>query len=252
MASADNTVNNNNMEIQVYQPPQVGETAAAANPRNAADSTPTNTADSSTTISDNNNADSTTGWKWMWPNLRIAEGKRSSLLLDVKKELPTEFSKGLGSQMLQLFCENCFGAYLQYPKTQVPSAVMHLMLSQQVIKEGAEEDELWFLVGDKFVRFSKYEYALVTGLRFGTSNFDPNAISRCPKKGVFMKFVDPENKYGKKGAPYDDVRICLKNHLRLSEDHLKTYSKLPRCCSCTVFWSRLTNGIQSPIGFGCW
>ncbi|KAL3643436.1 hypothetical protein CASFOL_014251 [Castilleja foliolosa] len=228
MASADNTVNNNNMEIQVYQPPQVGESVAAANPTNAADSTPTNTADSCTTISDNNNADSTTGWKWMWPNLRIAERKRSSLLLDVKKELPTEFSKGLGSQMFQRFRERCFGAYLQYPKTQVPSAVMHLMLSQQVIKEGAEEDELWFLVGDKFVRFSKYEYALVTGLRFETTNFDPNAISRCPKKEVFRKFIDPENKYGKKARRTMMFWICLKNHLRLSEDHLKNYTRLPR------------------------
>ncbi|KAL3656086.1 hypothetical protein CASFOL_000482 [Castilleja foliolosa] len=217
------------MEIQVYQPPQVGETAAAANPTNAADSTPTNTTDSSTTISDNNNADSTTGWKWMWPNLRIAEGRRSSLLLDVKKELPTEFSKGLGSQMLQHFRESCFEAYLQYPKTQVPSAVMHLMLSQQVIKEGAEEDELWFLVGDKFVRFSKYEYALVTGLRFGTTNFDPNAISRCPKKGVFRKFVDPENKYGKKGAPYDDVLDLFKKPpkaLRRSPEELLKIAKV--------------------------
>ncbi|KAL3654737.1 hypothetical protein CASFOL_001472 [Castilleja foliolosa] len=77
--------------------------------------------------------------------------------------------------MLDRFRASCFGAYLHYPKNQVPSAVMLLMISQQVIKEGAEEDELWFLVGDKFVRLSKYEYALVTGLRFGPTNFDSNA-----------------------------------------------------------------------------
>ncbi|KAL3652709.1 hypothetical protein CASFOL_002390 [Castilleja foliolosa] len=92
MASADNTVDNNNMAIQLYEPPQVGETAAAAasNPTNAVDPTTANPSDSSTTISNNNNnnnADSTTGWKWRWPDIRNEEGRRSSLLLDVKRGL---------------------------------------------------------------------------------------------------------------------------------------------------------------------
>ncbi|KAL3646923.1 hypothetical protein CASFOL_009467 [Castilleja foliolosa] len=182
MASADNTVDNNNMVIQLYQPPQVGETAAAAaNPTNAVDSTPANSTDSSTTIFDNNNADSTTGWKWMWPDIRNDEGRRSSLLLDVNRDLIEQIWTSLGKQMLDRFHASCFGAYLHCPKNQVPCAVMHLMISQQVIKEGAEVDELWFLVGDKFVRLSKYEYALVTGLRFGPTNFDPNADCDCSK-----------------------------------------------------------------------
>ncbi|KAL3617377.1 hypothetical protein CASFOL_038790 [Castilleja foliolosa] len=61
MTSADN----NNMAIEVYQPSQVGETDVA-NSINAADSNPANVADSTTTISDNNNVDSTTGWEWRW------------------------------------------------------------------------------------------------------------------------------------------------------------------------------------------
>ncbi|KAL3649160.1 hypothetical protein CASFOL_005563 [Castilleja foliolosa] len=94
--------------------------------------------------------------------------------------------------MLDRFRASCFGAYLHYPKNLVPSAVMHLMISQQVIKEGAEEDELWFLVGDKFVRLSKYEYALVTGLRFGPTNFDPNADCECaPYTDVLKLFKKP-------------------------------------------------------------
>ncbi|KAL3627237.1 hypothetical protein CASFOL_028600 [Castilleja foliolosa] len=214
MASADNTVDNNNTMIQLYQPPQVGETAAAAasasNPTNTVDSTPENPADSSTTIFDNNNADSTTGWKWMWPDIRNDEGRRISLLLDVKRSLIEQIWTTLGEKMLDRFRASCFGAYLHYPKNQVPSAVMHLMILQQVIKEGAEEDELWFLVGDKFVRLSKYEYALVTGLRFEPTNFDPNADSDCSKEGVYRKFVDPENNYGKKGAPYIDVLNLFK------------------------------------------
>ncbi|KAL3646410.1 hypothetical protein CASFOL_011590 [Castilleja foliolosa] len=68
MASADN----NNMAIEVFQHSQVGETDAA-NPIINANSNPANAADSSTTISDNHNADSTTGWEWRWPEIRFPE-----------------------------------------------------------------------------------------------------------------------------------------------------------------------------------
>ncbi|KAL3644397.1 hypothetical protein CASFOL_012329 [Castilleja foliolosa] len=197
MASADNTVDNNNMAIQLYEPPQVGETAAAAasNPTNAVDSTTANPSDSSTTISNNNNnnADSTTGWKWRWPDIRNEEGRRSSPLLDVKRGLIEQIWTTLEVKMLDRFRASCFGAYLHYPKNQVPSAVMHLMISQQVIKEGAEEDELWFL------------------------------------EGVFRKFVDPDNKYGKKGAPYTDVLKLFKKPpraLRRSPEDLLKIAKV--------------------------
>ncbi|KAL3646411.1 hypothetical protein CASFOL_011591 [Castilleja foliolosa] len=123
--------------------------------------------------------------------------------MDVRTELIKEFCNKLGSQMLQRFRESCFGAYLNYPtKKQIRGTAMHLMLSQQVIREGAHEDQLWFLVGDKFVRFSKYEYALVTGLRFGPTNFDPSEDCDLPIDGVYMEFIDPVNKFGKKGVEY--------------------------------------------------
>ncbi|KAL3633278.1 hypothetical protein CASFOL_022805 [Castilleja foliolosa] len=59
MTSADN----NNMSIELYNPSQVGETDAT-NPTINANSNPAKAADLSTTISDNHNADFTTGWEW--------------------------------------------------------------------------------------------------------------------------------------------------------------------------------------------
>ncbi|KAL3656081.1 hypothetical protein CASFOL_000477 [Castilleja foliolosa] len=212
MASADN----NNMAIEVFQHSQVGETDAA-NPTNAANpiinanSNPANAADSSTTISDNHNADSTTGWEWRWPEIRFPEFKKTSILMD-------------------RFRESCFGAYLSYPtKKQIPGTAMHLMLSQQVIREGAHEDELWFLVGDKFVRFSKYENALVTGLRFGPTNFDPNEDCDLPIDGVYMEFINPVNKFGKKGAEYEFVFELFMNaprKLKKSRESLLKIAKV--------------------------
>ncbi|KAL3621724.1 hypothetical protein CASFOL_034384 [Castilleja foliolosa] len=215
MTSSDN----NNMEIEVYQPSQVGETDAAnptnavnptnaANPTNSAKANSANAAELSTTIFDNQNADadSTTGWKWMWPKVRNSAGKKkTSILLDFKTDVIQDINNRLGKQTLERFRESCFGAYVHYPRNHVPGNVMHLMLRQQVIKEGFDEDELWFLVGDKFVRFSKYEYALVTGLRFGPTNFDPNVDCDIPTDGVYRKFIDPHNEFLKKDAKYTFV-----------------------------------------------
>ncbi|KAL3646650.1 hypothetical protein CASFOL_009194 [Castilleja foliolosa] len=146
MASSDN----NNMEIELYQPSQVGETDVvnptntanrtnAANPRNSANANSANAAELSTTISDNQNADadSTTGWKWMWPKVRNPAGKKTSILFYVKTDVIQDINNRLGKQTLERFRESCFGAYLHYPRNQVPGTVMHLMLRQQVIKEGA-------------------------------------------------------------------------------------------------------------------
>ncbi|KAL3626931.1 hypothetical protein CASFOL_029242 [Castilleja foliolosa] len=211
MASSDN----NNMEIELYGPSQVGETDAA-NPSNAANPTnaenPTNStnanfanaAELSTTISDNENADADS-------TVRNPAGKKASILLDVKTDVIQDINNRLGKQTLERFRESCFGAYLHYSRSQVPATVMHLMFRQQVIKEGAEKDELWFLVGDTFVRFSKYEYVLVTGLRFGPTNFDPNADRDIPNNGVYRKFIDSHNKFSKKGAKYTFVLDLFNN-----------------------------------------
>ncbi|KAL3637466.1 hypothetical protein CASFOL_018634 [Castilleja foliolosa] len=214
MASSDNNI----MEIELYGPSQVGETNAAnptnaENPTNSTNANSANAAELSTTYPTTKTPMPIlrTGWKWKWPKVRNPAGKKASILLDVKTDVIQDINNRLGKQTLERFRESCFGAYLHYPRSQVPATVMHLMLRQQVIKEGADEDELWFLVGDTFVRFSKYEYALVTGLRFGPTNFDPNADREIRKDGVYRKFIDPHNKFSKKVAKYTFVVNLFNN-----------------------------------------
>ncbi|KAL3619947.1 hypothetical protein CASFOL_034859 [Castilleja foliolosa] len=197
MTSSDN----NNIEIELYGPSQVGETDAAnptnaENPTNSTNANSTNAAELSTTISDNENADadSTTGWKWKWPKVRNPAGKKASILLDVKTDVIQDINNCLGKQTLERFRESCFGDYLHYPRSQVPATVMPMVPC-----------------GDTFVRFSKYEYAFVTGLRFGPTNFDPNSDREIRKDGVYRKCIDPHNKFLKKGAKYTFVLNLFNN-----------------------------------------
>ncbi|XVF66429.1 hypothetical protein PTKIN_Ptkin10aG0035000 [Pterospermum kingtungense] len=62
-------------------------------------------------------------------------------------------------------------------------------MARQVSRSGARDDEVWFRIRERFIKFSKYEFALVTGLRFGTSTFDPNGQHRPPLDGVYTTRV---------------------------------------------------------------
>ncbi|XVF40483.1 hypothetical protein PTKIN_Ptkin01aG0117300 [Pterospermum kingtungense] len=62
-------------------------------------------------------------------------------------------------------------------------------MARQVSRSGARDDEVWFRIGERFIKFSKYEFALVTGLRFGTSTFDPNGQHQPPSDGVYTRRV---------------------------------------------------------------
>ncbi|KAL6523371.1 hypothetical protein OROGR_016974 [Orobanche gracilis] len=54
----------------------------------------------------------------------------------------------------------------------VSNAALHALFSNEVVRPNAQADEFWFRIGHRLIRFSRYEYALVTGLRFGDSDFD--------------------------------------------------------------------------------
>lgn len=93
------------------------------------------------------------------------------------KHIP-EFRKTLlrfGDDTLNEFKSSCFGHFLRLPDNIVRcNKVIHYVISREIKWEGGDESELWFRINDTNLRFSRFEYALVTGLRFGASTFNPN------------------------------------------------------------------------------
>ncbi|XVF67619.1 hypothetical protein PTKIN_Ptkin10aG0135900 [Pterospermum kingtungense] len=69
------------------------------------------------------------------------------------------------------------------------NSVLHAVICCQINKSSAREDEIWFRIGGQSIRFSKYEYAAITGLRFGTSTFDPNVIHHPPIVNVYSHCI---------------------------------------------------------------
>ncbi|GFP93881.1 hypothetical protein PHJA_001532400 [Phtheirospermum japonicum] len=89
------------------------------------------------------------------------------------------------------FSSSCFGRYLKFwTEGASCSSAIHAVLGQEVTIPGANPNELWFRVGDdQFTRLSKYEFALITGLRFGESDFDPNAQHDVVQDGVYARLI---------------------------------------------------------------
>ena len=44
---------------------------------------------------------------------------------------------------------------------------MHSLLAKEIVVDGVGGDELYFGVGGRQLRFSKYEFCLLSGLKFG-------------------------------------------------------------------------------------
>ncbi|XVF60277.1 hypothetical protein PTKIN_Ptkin08bG0032200 [Pterospermum kingtungense] len=141
-----------------------------------------------TTIGGRNGQPKQTTWTWKREPMqslkaRISVYLHSDVLDDIKARL-----KECGDSVLQQFEQSCFGHFLRFHSGAYSCNVaLHAIMSRQINKLDAPDDEIWFRIGGQFIRFSKYEYALVTGLSFGSSTFDPNGIHNPPVDGVHAR-----------------------------------------------------------------
>ena len=81
--------------------------------------------------------------------------------------------------VMQDFVATCFGHFLNFDaNTLFSSKLMHSLLAKEIVVDEVGDDELYFGVGGRRLRFLKYEFYLLTGLKFeGRAHF-PAYINR--------------------------------------------------------------------------
>ncbi|KAK0604799.1 hypothetical protein LWI29_019595 [Acer saccharum] len=84
----------------------------------------------------------------------------------------------LSPQQLKTFGEMCFGHFLRVHNLQFSGQLCHHLLLREVDIKGASAHEMWFLIGSDLIRFSKVEFGLVTGLKFGKNKESLHQISK--------------------------------------------------------------------------
>ncbi|KAH6802721.1 hypothetical protein C2S51_034167 [Perilla frutescens var. frutescens] len=81
--------------------------------------------------------------------------------------------------------ESCFGHLIDFVGGNSCNNALYALLSRQVIIDGVKEHDIWFRVGETNIRFSPSEFALVTGLQFGGSDFDPSASHQISRRSFY-------------------------------------------------------------------
>ncbi|KAH6785866.1 hypothetical protein C2S51_038321 [Perilla frutescens var. frutescens] len=93
-----------------------------------------------------------------------------------------------GDAALQSFRSGCFGHFMDYRAGEVQKKVIHALMSREVhmSDRALEGRETWIRIHHSQLRFGLTEYNLVSGLRFGSSSFDPNAeLHIVPQRTIF-------------------------------------------------------------------
>ncbi|KAL6495549.1 hypothetical protein OROGR_030112 [Orobanche gracilis] len=99
-----------------------------------------------------------------------------------------------GEEAVEGLRASAFGNYLKYKNHIAKSQkCICYVVSRQV--EGVpdpDENAMWFKVNGEIIRFSKVEFALVTGLRFGTSQFNPYEDHDIPETSLYTRLFKNE------------------------------------------------------------
>lgn len=82
--------------------------------------------------------------------------------------------------------------------------MLHYVVFREVKPEpDPDPTALWFKIGGKILRFSRTEYALVSGLRFGQAKFNPYRVHTVPEESVFARLF----RYNEKTTTADVARM---------------------------------------------
>ena len=91
--------------------------------------------------------------------------------------------------VLQDFAATCFAHFLNFDVHIVfSSKLVYSLLAKEIVVDGVGGDELYFVVGGRRVRFSKYEFCLLNGLKFGGGAHFPAYNNNIVKGGVFQRY----------------------------------------------------------------
>ncbi|KAL3614209.1 hypothetical protein CASFOL_042283 [Castilleja foliolosa] len=137
-------------------------------------------------------------WRWgePWTKEQLSKARLNCLrkfkLLGIIKEQLSKLNA------LERFEESVFGHFLRFDLNAYHNGkVLLALLGREVTVSGAAECERWYRFGGRNNRFGKVEYAAITGLHFGASDFNPDSSDHLPyENGVYRLHFDGTAVYG--------------------------------------------------------
>ena len=91
--------------------------------------------------------------------------------------------------VLQDFVATCFGHFINFDaNTFFSSRLVHSLLIREIVVDGVGDFELYFGVGGRRLRFSKREFCLLTGMKFGGRAHFPAYNNIIVEGGVLQRY----------------------------------------------------------------
>ncbi|KAL6536069.1 hypothetical protein OROHE_012913 [Orobanche hederae] len=133
-------------------------------------------------------------WKYIRPMLMDKYHKVQMTMKEDFIEVIRCRLESSGEEAVEGLRASAFGNYLKYKDHIAKSQkCICYVVSRQV--EGVpdpDENSMWFKINGEVIRFSKVEFALVTGLRFGTSQFNPYEDHDIPETSLYTRLLKNE------------------------------------------------------------
>ncbi|KAK2638105.1 hypothetical protein Ddye_025900 [Dipteronia dyeriana] len=117
---------------------------------------------------------------------------------DALNRVPEEFTV----EYWRRFMASCFGHFMSmHWELKFLGGVIHQLLLQELDHDGST-DEMRFLLGNHVVRFSKVEFNLITGLRFGV--VPDTSIYVAVENDIYQRYFPAHDE-----VSLDDLRVVL-------------------------------------------
>ncbi|KAK2638595.1 hypothetical protein Ddye_026390 [Dipteronia dyeriana] len=119
-----------------------------------------------------------------------------TITVHCKLKLIHDIKEVLGScGEFEEFKKSCFKHYLDLPhymRSLCQTQYIHNLLLCQIRLSGANDDEMWFAMGNTNVRLRKIEFCLCTGLKFGVLTHILLKDYVPVKDGIHMRYFDED------------------------------------------------------------
>ncbi|XVF81744.1 hypothetical protein PTKIN_Ptkin15bG0180700 [Pterospermum kingtungense] len=94
----------------------------------------------------------------------------------------------LGQEAVDDIRQSAFGRLLDFDNhARLSGVILHQIIARQFTFRGIGHHEAWFHIGNESICFGKKEFCLITELKFGTSDFNPNMVYTPREDGLWKK-----------------------------------------------------------------
>lgn len=163
----------------------------------------------------------------------------------VLRDIPDVLIKVGGQPLLDRFLEGPFRYIMELKRKDVTISALHELLARELRDSSIPEHERWFSIGGREIICGPREWAIVTGLNFGPSAFDPYSRNHIiPLSSLY------HTKYGRSKAKIKVNR--LRDDFLNRDERLGTPEQYVKAANLLVLYFILQCRDNSPIDDWAW